>query len=202
MACLFANGSGAVPVEYDGPRQVFVGRDVFENAGVKFWVSLCDEIADDFQQCRTVRLDWTAGRIVHPDDLDPALRLEREIDLLRDADFDAVMREAVSELRLMGPPSGVRGRLFADDEHTPFLECLLPDDAVDAESMYFLLSWLFKLAGIAVEEWGNTGISGEFAAADQLRGKLYKMPFSLQREAGHEGLHLFSLRLMPVRRDG
>lgn len=201
LACLFASGSGSVPDEYDGPRQVFVGRELFENAGVKFWVSLCDEIADEFSQCRTVRLDWSAGRVVLPEDLDPAAKLEREVEALLDADFDSVMREAVSELRMIGPPSGVRGRLFGEDENVPILDRLLPDDAVDAENMYFLLSWLLKFGGVDKKDWGNAELSGAFGASDQLRGKHYKISFALNRRMGHEGLHLFSLNLAPERRD-
>lgn len=190
-----------LPPEYDGPRSVYVKCEPFENAGVKFWISLCDEIVEKRSDCKCVELEWMSARVPALKELNPMARLAQELDALVDADFDTVMQEVSADLHLMGAPSRVRA-LLRDAAGAKLTEHVLPDDAVDAETMSFLVSWLLKLAGCDPAGWKEPEVSGVLQAEDRQREWRYYMPFYLQQHAAHEGLLSFALKLYPGRARG
>ena len=125
-----------------GPRvtAIFVSGTRFHNAAAKFWPTLIDEVGEEFPNCSLIEMSAPISGPLEQEHLFPALALERDLNALIHADFEEVMKKALAELELFGPPSSVRIRLCTDEGE--LLSRELPRDCIDAEILPHLLVWL------------------------------------------------------------
>ena len=179
-----------------GPTSLFVDGVRYANAAAKFWVSLVDEITEDFPECSSLRL---AGRCPGPlgtEHLHPEVALTRGLEQYAAADFEEVMRGVMAELAILGPPSSVMLQLFRGEDE--LLSRPLPADCIDAELFPYIVVWLPQWAHLPAVRWNDEVVAGGFVGEDRPRGMLYGMRFELLNRHLSEGLYERSVSVEPA----
>ena len=178
-----------------GVKSLYVGGIRYSNAAAKFWPSLLDEVGDDFPDCSRIDLAASSATRLERSLLFPEIFLGKGLGRLKDADLQDVMKEALAELEMLGPPLAVQVTLYAGER--PFLSTDLPLDCVDSETFPHLLVWPMEWARISPFEWNGGSVAGAFTAHDKNRGIEYAVAFGLANVHLSEGLYRRTLSIVP-----
>jgi hypothetical protein len=186
---------GETQSETSGAASIFVNGARYANAAAKFWSSLIDEVSEDFPKCSSIELSASSSGALEHDLLFPQRALEKDLDHLVFADVEAMMKETIAEIEILGPPAPVQIRLLAGQDE--IYSGSLPLDCVDAEIFPYLVVWPLSWAEIPDGAWNNESVSGEIEAQDRRRHIVYKMFFILTTTHLSEGLFRRSIAVTP-----
>jgi len=164
-----------------------VNDEPVANTAVPFWSALLDEMRYEYADDTVAILNVSSDGLLHPDLLDPANALLREMEELDGKDFNRAFHEALTVLEITGPPLGVRLRLMRRGIAAPLLAKKLSPP--DAETLSFLLVWLLAWAGVPQEKWNDRIVSGSFTATDPKQYRAYTIQFQLATRHLSEGLY-------------
>jgi len=175
---------------------LYIDDAPYTNSAAKFWPTLIDELLEEYPSATAFELTAPAPSVLTPRCLDPAAALEESLERLKNVDIRAAMASTLAELELLGGPAPVIMRVLAGDEE--LLRRDLPAECVDAEILPYLVAWILRWAGIADARWNEEFLSGALRAEDRRRGRTYAIDFGLHRQHIGEGLHQWSLTVMPM----
>lgn len=178
-----------------GTCSLFVRGVPYSNSAAKFWPSLVDEIREDFPDCSLIELIASTPGKFGRRHLFPELAFERDLLRLLNANLQDVMRDAVAELEILGPPSSVQVHLLSGQEE--LLSCELSTDCIDAEIFPYLATWLLEWAGIPDSRWNNEFLAGDITAEDKKRRLVYQISFDMVNRHLSEDLYQRSISLTP-----
>ncbi|MBU4200734.1 MAG: hypothetical protein KKG09_03610 [Verrucomicrobia bacterium] len=199
MARILGNGAEKSRSGRLGARSLVVRGMRFTNSAAKFWSSLIDELASDYPACEALALDTLTDIILDRDLLFPESSLQVELDKRQSLlNIEEALRESLSQIDLIGPPSSVHVRLLAGG--LEIKTCDLPLDCVDAEIFPCLLVWLLEWSEIPHCLWNNDSLTGDFCAKDRQRAVHYRLQFDLVNKHVSEGLYQRTLTLRYTRR--
>ncbi|MFC1497823.1 hypothetical protein ACFLS1_05015 [Verrucomicrobiota bacterium] len=176
-----------------GSDSLFIHGIRYANSAAKFWAGLVDEIREDFPDCDRIMLASYSSEILDRKFLFSELSLARSMESLMGVGFQRIMREAIAEMEILGPPGSVEIHLFSEEQE--ILAGELPLECVDAEIFPFLFVWLLEWAGIPESIWNNELLEGEIEAEDKKRHLEYNVSFRCISEHLSEGLYRRSLTL-------
>jgi hypothetical protein len=181
---LSAPAAGQVPV---GSVSWTVSGALYDNAAVKFWSALLDEVAEDFAGADAFSLEGSCDDFLVPEMLEPAALFSEELDTLEDEEeMDATLQELAQELDLLGSPPLVKAKVFAGEQS--LCSCDLPEEVIDSELLPLFLVWPLEWAGLSEFGWNRRDIHGGFTALDAARGLTYDVRFHLENAHIREGL--------------
>jgi hypothetical protein len=170
-----------------GAVALFINKVRYGNAAAKFWSSLIDEVLEDFPQCSMIELSGLSSVRLEHDLLYPQRALEKDLNRLVLTDMEAMMKETIAELEILGPPSAVNIRLGKGSEE--LYAGNLSIDCVDADIFPYLIVWPLAWAGIPEATWNKERLEGDFTAEDRTRHLTYAIPFALSINHVSEGLY-------------
>ena len=169
-----------------GCRRWRVAGVRYDNAAVKFWSALLDEVRADYPPETAIAVSAATDGLLLPDALDPGRELQRELTRLGTGDIRRAMRETLAVLAITGPPPPVTVRLLQPGRRRPLLQRRL--DVVDADILPFLLAWLLRWAGVPPEQWNEGRVAGAFVAEDSARHVRYELRAQFAARHMREGL--------------
>gem|GEM_PF-666795 len=193
MSKLLGDRAAKQPTGNWVPRAWFVDGEPFTNSAAKFWLSLLDEISQDYPDCTTVELEAATCGPLDPSQLHPEQEFAREAERLWGCRLQDLIRETVAQLELLGPPGPVIIRLFSGSDLR--LEQILPTECVDAEIYPYLITWLLEWSRLAALHWNNPLIEGSFTATDRDSRRIYHVQVRLENQHLSEDLFRRRLRL-------
>jgi hypothetical protein len=198
MSKLLGEGNGEEESEVFGVGSLCIRGEVYTNTAAKFWSSLIDEIIHDFPACDLLTVAAAGSAPLSRALLHPEHSLERDWHDLANCRLEDIIREAVVELEMFGPATGVTLALFSGDKELTRQQ--LPNVCVDATSFAYLLAWLLEWAGISEDRWNNDSARGRIVADDWERDLRYRTDIEFCNEHLSEGLYLRTARLKVDRR--
>jgi len=174
-------------------KALIVNGRPYSNTAAKFWPSLLDEVTVSYPECTSIELHNATSDKLSPEHLRPEHLLTRAMKHLENGNLEQVLKDALAEIELFGPPAPVTIRLLSND--VTILDRPLPIDAIDAELMPFLSCWLLEWSEIPRTDWNNTHLAGEVTAENRHESTVYRFVFSIDRRHVREGLYNQTLRL-------
>lgn len=176
---LSGHDSPGVPV-------LVVRGETFRHSGVSFWTRLLDEWRIGFPECSKMSLLTVDQGPLDPDKLFPVQQLERDAENLNRRSLESLLKQAVTEWELLGPPQPVRAILFRAGRSARKLQ--LPRACLDATAFPFFLGWLLQWGGVHPSLWNASLVRGEWEAGNPAGTRHYRIGFELNNREGVEGL--------------
>lgn len=184
---------------FDAPVQHF-GSDVWHiadercsNSAVKFWSALIDEALCDYPLTTSCLVSASGETVYDRKLLFPELSLRAQDLRPGQGGLGAVLKHALNEISVYGPPAPVSVKLLAGDNI--LAQSMFPLDCMDAETVPFLVAWLFEWSSVPERDWNQSSFSGAFNAFDLARRFCYEIKWSFSRADLSEGLYNFELHL-------
>jgi len=178
------------------PTVLHIDGRPYVNTAAKFWPTLIDEVLEEYPSATAIELTAPAHSPLSRRFLDPASALSEALARLRNVDIHAAIASTLAELELLGGPASVMLRILAGDAELANRD--LPIDCIDADILPYLVTWLLEWTGLPESKWNDEFLSGAFTAEDRPRRRTYRIDHGLRREHLSEGLHRWSLTIMPI----
>jgi hypothetical protein len=138
MAKLLGEDNGEETSEVFGVKSLCIRGEVYANTAAKFWSGLVDEVIHDFPDCDSLTLAAAGASPLSRTLLYPEDSVERDWNNLAQCSLEDIIREAVAELEMFGPTTGVTLALFSGDNE--LLRQQLPTECVDSASFVYLFA--------------------------------------------------------------
>ncbi len=186
MGRIIGDNPPDLPERKYGALGLHINGQLYTNSAAQFWSNLLDEIHEDFDSCNSVELIAMGSSTLTRAQLHPANSLQDELKALAGMDITQVLKDAVSELELIGPPGPIRIRILNNGRE--LIAKNLSTDCVDAEIFPFLATWLLEWGQVPDFYWNNASVESQLKADDWGRGFVYTIDMRLATEHVSEGL--------------